>query len=77
MGKIEAQVPFSTIRKRSVTAVRHPDRDDIVRVYIKGAPEFIVEKCSRTYDVDGRCIAMDPDQSQYIMHDIMYKKFTS
>jgi len=25
LGKIEAVVPFSTIRKRSITAVRHPD----------------------------------------------------
>jgi magnesium-transporting ATPase (P-type) len=57
-GKIEAVIPFSSIRKRSITAVRHPDRDDIVRVYIKGAPEFISHNCSRTYDVDGRCVSM-------------------
>lgn len=77
LGRVEVVVPFSTIRKRSVTAIRHPDRDDIVRVYVKGAPEYIVHKCSKTYDVDGRCISMDSDQLNYISHDIMTKKFTT
>ena len=58
LGRIEAVIPFSTIRKRSITAVRHPDKEDLVRIYIKGAPELIVNKCTRTYDVDGKSIPM-------------------
>lgn len=58
LGRIEAVIPFSTIRKRSIAAVRHPDVEDLIRVYIKGAPEIIVSKCSRTYDVDGKVIPM-------------------
>lgn len=59
LGKIETVVPFSTIRKRSLTALRHPDHDDFVRVFMKGAPEIVVSKCSRTYHIDGKVIPLD------------------
>jgi magnesium-transporting ATPase (P-type) len=58
LGRIEAVIPFSAIRKRSITAVRHPENDELIRIYIKGAPEYIVHKCTRTFDVDGKTIPM-------------------
>ena len=70
-------MPFSTIRKRSITAVRHPDQNDLVRIFIKGAPELIVPKCQRTYDVDGKIIPMSDEQMNYIMNDILTQKFTT
>lgn len=39
---ILAEVPFSTDRKRSIVAVRHPLVEDTVRIYIKGAPELVL-----------------------------------
>jgi Ca2+ transporting ATPase len=77
LGRIETIIPFSTIRKRSLTAVRHPDNDDLVRVYIKGAPEIVVGKCSRTFHVDGKVIPLDDDQTNYILNDILIQKFTT
>jgi magnesium-transporting ATPase (P-type) len=61
INKIEAIIPFSSIRKRSVVAVRHPDLEDTVRVYVKGAPEYIVHKCTRTFGVDGKKTSMTDD----------------
>jgi len=58
-------------------AVRHPDHDDFVRIYIKGAPEIIVSKCSRTYHVDGKVIPMEDSQTNYILNDILIQKFTT
>lgn len=77
LGRIEAVVPFSAIRKRSITAVRLPGREDLVRIYIKGAPEFIAHKCSRTIEVDGRTVPMTNEQLNYIMQDILKHKFTT
>lgn len=77
LGRIETIIPFSTIRKKSLVAVRHPDHDDLIRVYIKGAPEVVVSKCSRTYHVDGKVIPMDDDQTNYILNDILIQKFTT
>ena len=34
-------------------AVRHPEMEGVVRVYVKGAPEYILDNCTRTFQVDG------------------------
>jgi magnesium-transporting ATPase (P-type) len=61
MGKIETIIPLSPIRKRAIIAVRHPDMSDIIRVYVKGAPEFIIDKCTRTHHIDGSRTHLDSD----------------
>jgi P-type Ca2+ transporter type 2C len=77
LGRIEAVIPFSPNRKRSITAVRHPDREDLVRIYIKGAPELLVPKCQRTFYLDGRIVPLQDEQMNYIMNDILTQKFTN
>jgi magnesium-transporting ATPase (P-type) len=54
VGRIEASIPFSTVTKRSITAVRLLERSDIVRVFLKGAPELVVPKCIRTFENNGK-----------------------
>ena len=49
IGNIETVIPLSPIRKRQVIAVKHPEMDGVVRVYVKGAPEYIIDKCTRTF----------------------------
>lgn len=36
------QIPFATEFKRSLTAIYHPEIEDTVRVYLKGAPEEVI-----------------------------------
>jgi magnesium-transporting ATPase (P-type) len=72
LNRIEAIIPFSTIRKRSITAVRHPDQEDLIRIYIKGAPEFIIGKCSRTFDADGSTAPLQDEESEKIMQEILH-----
>lgn len=76
-GRIETEFPFSTMRKRQVTAVRHPEKESIVRVYMKGAPEVVVSRCTRTYHTDGKVIPMEDTQINYILNDILIQKFTT
>lgn len=45
--------------------------DDIIRVYVKGAPEKIIDKCTKTYAVDGTRAHLDNDQLNYIKNDII------
>ena len=51
-GKIRAHIAFDTKRKFSMIAVDHKnlDGEDIVRVYQKGAPEFVFKSCSHYYE---------------------------
>ena len=51
--------------------------DDIIRIYVKGAPEKIIDKCTKTYAVDGTRAHLDPDQLNYIKNDIISQQFTS
>jgi magnesium-transporting ATPase (P-type) len=48
-GKVLAEVPFDSKLKRSIIAVQHPDMTDVVRVYIKGAPEIVLANCTSHY----------------------------
>lgn len=52
-GNIEAVIPLSPIRKRQVTAVKHPEMEGVIRVYVKGAPEYLLHKCTRTFKENG------------------------
>jgi Ca2+ transporting ATPase len=76
-SRIESIIPLSPDRKRQLVAVRHPDMDDIIRVYVKGAPEKIIDKCTKTYAVDGTRAHLDNDQLNYIKNDIISQQFTS
>ena len=49
-GKIRAWIPFDNDHKNSIIAVAHPSMEDTVRVYIKGAPENIIENCAAYID---------------------------
>jgi magnesium-transporting ATPase (P-type) len=51
--------------------------EDTVRIYVKGAPEIIVNKCIRTFNVDGKKVPMSDEQLSYIIDDIITKKFTT
>lgn len=39
--------------------MQHPNAEEIIRVYVKGAPEFVVNKCTKTIGHDGRPAAMN------------------
>lgn len=48
--------PFCTIRKNSATAVSLLDGE--VRVFVKGAPEYIIRDCTSQYDNEGGIIEL-------------------
>jgi len=52
-GRIRAQIPFDNKLKRSIVAVELPDLEDTVRIYVKGAPENVVENCISHYNEFG------------------------
>jgi len=48
-GRVLAQVPFDSKMKRSIIAVQHPYLSDTVRIYVKGAPEIVLQNCTSHY----------------------------
>jgi len=44
-GNILMRSPFSPDTKRSAVAIQSPDRPGMVSIYVKGAPELLLELC--------------------------------
>jgi len=44
-GKIKAVFPFNSAKKYSAIALENPENSDMVSIYIKGAPEYILNMC--------------------------------
>ena len=51
--------------------------EDVVRIYIKGAPEFILPKCVTTFGVDGNKQPMSDEQLDYTLNSVISKEFTT
>lgn len=53
-----AEIPFTSERKRHTTVHRDPDNAGQLRVFVKGAPEILLEKC-RHLQEDGKILPLD------------------
>ena len=52
-GHIRAQVPFDNKLKRSIIAVQIPTMENTVRIYVKGAPENVLQNCNSYFNDEG------------------------
>lgn len=66
---------MSPKRKMQLVAVRHPDMNDTIRIYMKGAPEKVLAKCKKNIGVDGEKVHMDDGQLDYIKNDIVTNQY--
>lgn len=68
------EVPFSSANKRQLTAIRHPEIEDTIRVFVKGAPEVILRSCTSYFDQDGNKVPMDESHGEMILNDIFHEQ---
>jgi len=76
-GRVLAQVPFDAKLKRSIVAVQHPGMTDTVRIYVKGAPEIVIDQCRNHYDAAGNKVPLAENEKLDLlqkMHDDMTSK---
>jgi magnesium-transporting ATPase (P-type) len=64
-------IPFNSARKRACTVVRHPDDSNLVRVFVKGAPEIVIENCESYFDENGEQRDLTDEAKNHILHDIV------
>lgn len=69
------QIPFNSSRKRACTAIRHPNNQNIVRVYCKGGPEVVLKYVSKMFDENGNLVELDQAKKDSIMNDVVTEKF--
>jgi Ca2+-transporting ATPase len=55
-----AEIPFTSERKRHTTVHRDPDAPGKVRVFVKGAPEVLLDECRHVWE-GGRVVALSDE----------------
>jgi magnesium-transporting ATPase (P-type) len=71
-----ARIPFDSIMKRSIVAIRPKDMADTVRVYVKGAPEYIIPNCTTHYSSAGQKVPLADSTTDYLSNSIIREKMT-
>jgi len=74
-NEIIFKLPFNSKRKRSTMVIRHPSQAGKVRVFVKGAPEIIIEKCQKFVGQRGETLAMTADKRDRIIYEDIVNKF--
>lgn len=69
LGRIKAVSPFSSFKKRSATVVQNPNKPKTVTVYLKGAPEVILEMCTFIQS-SGGMVQLSPDLAEEIRKEV-------
>jgi len=69
LGRVKAVSPFSSIKKRSATVVENPNRPGWVTIFLKGAPEVILEMCQSIQSASG-VVQLSPDLSEEIRREV-------
>ncbi len=69
-GFFEFLIPFSSSRKRATSAVRNP-RSKKVSVYVKGAPEIVIDLCDRYLGENGKEEDLDQEKKDEIISKIV------
>ena len=57
------------------TAVLHPTKPNLVRVFVKGAPEYVLDLCGSYYDQDGQVQDLGRNKKEYMIHEIVKNTF--
>lgn len=68
-GRIKNTSPFNSIKKRSATAVEHPTQPGKVVIYLKGAPEVIIDMCQYIQGATG-IQQLNPDLTVEIRKEV-------
>jgi len=70
MGEPIFTIPFSSARKRATTAM-WIDNGSKVRVFCKGAPEIVIEKCDQFHSKGGEVEELEEDKKTYCVETIV------
>jgi Ca2+ transporting ATPase len=73
--RIEVFIPFNSARKRACTAVRHPTKPDTVRIFVKGAPEMVIQLCDRYFDENGQEKDLTNHKKEHVVNSVVRDAF--
>lgn len=74
---MKAHLEFSSDQKMSIVAIEHEGEHGhkFVRVYVKGAPEEVINRCSHKFHINGERVELSQADQDYMTNDLMAKNF--
>jgi len=66
---VKAISPFSSIKKRSATVIENPNKPGWVTIFVKGAPEVILDMCQSIQGSNG-IVQLSPDLQDEIRREV-------
>ena len=64
--RVLESIPFNSSRKKQTTAILLPEDENIVRVFVKGAPDFVLEDCNKYINASGQAVELTSDKKKEI-----------
>ena len=58
-----------------LVAIRHPDDPELIRIFAKGAPEYLVNQCIKTIDSDGAVVPLNDSEKTHIIINVLQDNF--
>jgi len=77
LGRVLFTFPHSSVRARMTTVVELPEDPETVRIVVKGAPEILINKCSRTFTSEGSIDALEEGEKEIIVDQFLNKEWTN
>jgi magnesium-transporting ATPase (P-type) len=74
-GILETNIPFSSIRKRQLVAIRPHANAEYVRVVIKGAPEVVLPMCKSQLNQRGEEVNLSNDERDHLLNQEIINGF--
>ena len=68
-GKTRHITPFDSFKKRMLTCIEHPTLESTVRVYLKGAPEQVLPRCTSYISADGGMAELESSEQKEWLED--------
>lgn len=71
------QMPFDQDLKRKTVVRRVAENANLVRIYVKGAPECVIPICNQTIDGQNQPINLDDNKKQQLLEDAVSSDMAS
>lgn len=74
-NNILQQIPFNSSRKRACSVLKNPKDSNKVKIFVKGAPEIVIEYCDKYFNENGLAVELEEKDKQRILREIVTNTF--
>ncbi len=68
-------IPFNSARKRASTVLEDPNDRNKIHVFVKGAPEIVIDICNKFLDQSGNHADLTQEKKEFILKEIVTEQF--